>query len=638
MFKTNSLSIKQKVVLGITFAVLASTVIVGAMAQQQARDVLSHRLVDIELPGMLERINGEIDREVSQLLLAAEQIASNEFISDVIESTERDPALESKLVKQLNNVRNQYNLNDASVANRQTAYYWNQNGFLRQLNQQQDGWFFGFTQSGQPTMVSMFQEANGEVKMFANYQQPSGLAMSGLSKSMDDMVSLLNGFNIENTGFVFLTDSQGDVQIHRERSRSDSSLQQLYGPQANQLLNKSSFNLITTESQGQELFVASLYVSSMDWFVVGVVPTGEVFAELDETAQKMLIMTAVVALAFILMGVVLANSITQPIKLLAKRFSDLGEGDGDLAQRIEVKGNDEIAQLSKGFNGFIEKIHESMKEVCSTSQALQVAAESVSNKAHITHDNSQEQRDQTLQVVAAINQMGMTISEIASNAATAAETATQASGNTEVGRFVVNKAKDAISRLAQDIESTGQVVEQLASTTQDIGSILGVIRDISEQTNLLALNAAIEAARAGEQGRGFAVVADEVRNLASRTADSTEEIQKMINQLQSDAKDAVTAMSAGKVITLEGVSASDEAVDVLGGISDRIVDISDRNTQVATATEEQSTVVHTINQNIEEINAINEVTTGTAEQLAEASQELRDLSSRLDKMVGSFKL
>ena len=262
----------------------------------------------------------------------------------------------------------------------------------------------------------------------------------------------------------------------------------------------------------------------------------------------------------------------------------------------------------------------------------------MSNKAHITHDNSQEQRDQTLQVVAAINEMGMTISEIASNAATAAETATQASGNTEVGRSVVNKAKDAISRLAQDIESTGQVVEQLASTTQDIGSILGVIRDISDQTNLLALNAAIEAARAGEQGRGFAVVADEVRNLASRTADSTEEIQKMINQLQSDAKDAVTAMSAGKVITLEGVSASDEAVDVLSGISDRIVDITDRNTQVATATEEQSTVVHTINQNIEEINAINEVTTGTAEQLAEASQELRDLSSRLDKMVGSFKL
>lgn len=638
MFKLNSMSIKQKVVAGITFAVLASTVIVGMMAQRQARDVLSHRLIDIELPMMLGQINAEIDREVSQLLLAAEQIANNEFIIDAISTTDRDPSVEARLVKQLNNVRSQFNLNDASVANRNSAYYWNQNGFLRELNRQQDGWFFGFTQSNQPTMVSMFQESNGDVKMFANYQQVSGTSMSGLSKSMDDMVKLLNGFKIEKTGFVFLTNSNGDVQIHRQRDKSQSSLTQLYGAQANQLLNKSGFNLITTHYEGEEVFVSSAYVASMDWFVIGVVPAGEIFAELDATAKKMLFTTLGVAIAFIAMGVLLANSITKPIKLISQRFQDLGQGDGDLSQRIEVKGNDEIAQLSDGFNGFIEKIHQSMKEVSSTSQALQVAAESVSSKAHITHDNSQEQRDQTLQVVAAINQMGMTISEIASNAATAAETATHASDNTDVGRKVVNQAKDAISRLAQDIENTGQVVEQLASTTQDIGSILGVIRDISEQTNLLALNAAIEAARAGEQGRGFAVVADEVRNLASRTADSTEEIQKMINQLQSDAKDAVTAMNAGKAITLEGVSASDEAVDVLGGISDRILDITDRNTQVATATEEQSTVVHTINQNIEEINSINEVTTGTAEQLAEASQELRDLSGRLDKMVGTFKL
>ncbi|WP_117232575.1 methyl-accepting chemotaxis protein [Vibrio maerlii] len=638
MFSLRYMSIKQKVVAGITFAVLASTIIVGVMAQKQSRDVLSHRLIDIELPGLLERINGEIDREVSQMLSAAEQIASNEYIIDAIRTTDRDPQVEAKLIKQLNNVRNQYSLNDASVANKQSAYYWNQNGFLRQLNHSQDSWFFGFTASGQEMQVSMFQEANGDVKMFANYQQPSGYAMAGLSKSMGDMVRLLKSFKIENSGFVLLTNSKGEIQIHPDSTKSQQTLQRIYGTETNQLLNKSGFNLIEVEHEGQGHFIASLYVSSMDWFVVGVVPTSEVFAELDATAQKMLITTVVVAIIFIALGILLANSITNPINALAKRFGDLGTGDGDLSQRIEVKGNDEIAQLSNGFNGFIEKIHQSMIEVCSTSQALQVAAENVSQKAHLTHDNSQEQRDQTVQVVTAINQMGMTIAEIASNAATAAETANYASENTEVGRKVVNKAKDAISRLAQDIETTGQVIEQLASTTQDIGSILGVIRDISEQTNLLALNAAIEAARAGEQGRGFAVVADEVRNLASRTADSTEEIQRMINQLQSDAQDAVNAMNVGKEVTFEGVTASDEAVEVLGGISDRILDITDRNTQVATATEEQSTVVHTINQNIEEINSINEVTTGTAEQLADASQELKALSSRLDTMVGSFKL
>ncbi|MBA5761188.1 methyl-accepting chemotaxis protein [Vibrio sp. 404] len=636
--KLTSLSIKQKVVAGITFAVLASTIIMGVVAQRQARSVLEHRLIDIELPSMLDQISDQVDRDVGQLILAAEQVANNEFIKQAVDTTDISPDVEDLLVKELNNVRRQYQLNDASVANRNTAYYWNQQGFLRQLNQQQDAWFFGFTQSGKATSVSIFQEANGDVKMFTNYQLLNGLTMAGLSKSMDDMVSLLNNFQIEQTGFVFLTDANGSVKIHRDSRNANSSLTQLYGPQSSQLLNQSGFNLIETDYDGQRVFVASTYVPSMNWFAIGVVPVDEVFADLAEVAQQMMMTTLVIAALFIAMGVVLANSITNPIRAIAARFSDLGNGDGDLSQRIEVKSNDEIGQLSEGFNGFIEKIHDSMKEVASTSSALQSAADTVSNKAHTTHDNSQLQRDQTIQVVTAINQMGVTISEIASNAATAAETATQASGNTEVGQNVVHKAKDAISRLASDIESTGQVVGQLASTTQEIGSILDVIRDISEQTNLLALNAAIEAARAGEQGRGFAVVADEVRNLASRTADSTEEIQKMINQLQSDAKDAVTAMATGKSLTNEGVSSADEAVEALINISNRIHDISDRNTQVATATEEQSTVVYTINHNIEEINAINVATTGTAEELALASSELKELSQRLDNLVGSFKL
>ncbi|NIY92161.1 cache domain-containing sensor histidine kinase, partial [Vibrio diazotrophicus] len=381
MLKFSNVSIKAKVVAGITFAVLASTIIVGVMAQRQARDVLEHRLVDIELPSMLKQISSSINSEVTHLLLAAEQITHSEFIKKAIATKSIDSGDEAMLVKQLNNIRTQFKLNDASVANRKTAYYWNQNGFLRELNKQQDGWFYGFLNSGHSTMVSMFQEPTGEVKMFANFQDVNGDMMSGLSKSMDDMVKLLNGYKIEKTGYVFLTDAKGEVQIHREKSKAKSNLNQLFGAETNKLLNKSDFNLITAQHDGVDVFVASYYVKSMDWFVVGTVPVNEVFADLNDVAQRMLITTIIVAAIFIAMGLILASSIANPIRQIAIRFTDLGKGDGDLSQRIEIEGNDEIAQLSSGFNGFIEKIHQSMKEVASTSHSLQEAAETVSTKA-----------------------------------------------------------------------------------------------------------------------------------------------------------------------------------------------------------------------------------------------------------------
>ena len=632
------LTIKSKVVIGITLAVLASTTILGVMAQHQARQTLEHRLVNIELPTMLERIAEQIDRDVSTLLAASEQIANNVFIQDAIRSTDRNAQQEAKLVRQLNNIRQQYQLDDASVANRETAFYWNQNGFLRQLNRQQDGWFFGFTSSQQPTMVSMFREPTGEVKLFANYQVVNGISMSGLSKSMNDMVRLLNSFKIEQTGFVYLVNAQGEIQVHPKTSNQTGSLSQLYGSSAASLLNNSKFNLINAKENGKDVFVASFYVPSMDWYVIGSVPVNEVFADLNSMGQRMIMMTLMVAAAFIFMGILLANSIAKPIHQIAQRFTDLGKGDGDLSQRIDIEGKDEIAQLSQGFNGFIDKIHQSMKEVSATSRALHDAAANVSSKSQTTCDNSQHQREQTVQVVTAMNQMGSTISEIAANAATAAETANQASSSTQQGKAVITQARDTIDRLALDISNTGEVVEQLAKKTVDIGGILDVIRAISEQTNLLALNAAIEAARAGDQGRGFAVVADEVRNLASRTASSTEEIQAMIHQLQSDARDAVQAMEMGKTVSAEGVEFTQLAAQELETILLKIQDITDRNTQVATATEEQSTVVYTINSNVEEINVVNEKTTATAEELAQASQELTELSLRLDSMVSNFKL
>lgn len=634
-----NLTIKQKLVAGIVIAIIASTSLVGVVAQKKAFETLDERLTTLELPTILNQIGGEVDKEVTVISSAAEQMANNPFIIDAISDPTISPEDQTILIKQLNQLKQQYQLNDASVANRNNAYYWNQDGFLRQLTQQEDGWFFGFTQGGHERMLNVFTEQNGDVKLFVNFQQLNGVVMAGFSKSLDDMVSLLNGFRIEKTGFVYLMDGNGDIKIHKNDSiMGKQSIRDLIGAEASTLLTKQEFNLSRIMKDGQEIFIASHYIPSMEWFIVAEVPVAEVFESLHSSTQDIVMWIVVIITVFITLAILWSSSITNKLKELARRFRELGDGEGDLTHRIEVEGNDEIADLSKGFNSFVEKIHATVSEVVETGHVLHTTAENVALKATSTRDNSEMQRDQTLQVVTAMTQMGSTINEIAANAASAAQSASKSEVSTQEGRQTVIESRDAIMQLESDLVQVSHVVEQLAGTTQDIGSILDVIRGISDQTNLLALNAAIEAARAGEHGRGFAVVADEVRQLASRTSESTDEIQKMIDQLQTEAQHAVTAMEASHAVTARGVQSADTATDVLAGIALSITDISDMNTQVATATEEQSTVVYTINQNIEEINGINELTTATAQELADSSQQLNALSQRLDQLVGAFKV
>ena len=637
--KFNQFTIKQKLILAMILAVLASTALVGVISQTQARQVVENRLLESELPATLMQIRNNIDKEVSQLQSAARQLATNRFVTELYDQ-DRSLAQESKLVELLNDIRTQYHLFDASVADRTTGDYWNQDGFLRRLNRQQDGWFFGFTASGNAKMLNVFREASGEVKLFVNYQQVNGKGMAGLSKSLDEMVSFINQFKLEQSGYVYLTDASGVVRLHKDnRKMGQSDLAKEYNPEiARQLLNKGNFNVAEFQVGGKETLIATSYIPSMEWYVVAEVPKEEAFAGLNQARQQIMLWTAAIAALFVLLAIWLGSSITRPIDRLAAVFKDLGEGEGDLRHRIEIESKDEIAQLSAGFNSFIGKIHYSVKEVAETGNSLRAAAESVAHQADITLANSHSQRDRTLQVVTAINQMGATVNEIAHNAAQAAEAAHGAETESQSGQAVVGQARDSINQLSGDVTKVSDVIGSLANNTQAIGSILDTIRGISEQTNLLALNAAIEAARAGEQGRGFAVVADEVRNLASRTSDSTDEIQAMINRLQEEASNAVNAMEQSRQLTSEGVSAADEASGALVSISDRITLISDMNTQVATATEEQSTVVNDINCNIEEINETTQRTADTAADLAQSSQALRKLSQRLDDMVGTFRL
>ncbi|GAB2663134.1 methyl-accepting chemotaxis protein [Vibrio panuliri] len=319
---------------------------------------------------------------------------------------------------------------------------------------------------------------------------------------------------------------------------------------------------------------------------------------------------------------------------------DMNHAANDLALdvRLDVSSNDELSDIGRSFNSLMDRVHESISEIMTSSHRMSEAAETLASQAHQTQQICVSQRDRTTQVATAINELGATVGEISSNAASAANIAREATEQANVGVTKVTETTSNIEFLSTEIDGAKSVVSSLAVQVEDISSILETIRSISEQTNLLALNAAIEAARAGEQGRGFAVVADEVRNLASRSAESTEEIQGVINRLQQESTNAVDSMSRGHEQSTIVVEQSEAVALSLQQINAFIEMINDQNTLVATATEEQSTVVNDINMNISEISTLTDETAQAADQLSASSETLNGLSSQLETLAKRFKV
>ncbi|MGU1099260.1 methyl-accepting chemotaxis protein [Pseudomonas aeruginosa] len=375
------------------------------------------------------------------------------------------------------------------------------------------------------------------------------------------------------------------------------------------------------------------------WVAAAAPPDGEASSALGERHRwQQVALVAFGLLVCLSLVLVFPGLVTRPLQRLLQRLEEIANGDGDLRVRLEVTSRDEPGRLGSAFNAFLDKLQPLIREV---GRVTGEVADSAGSLAGMTAANDRlinSEHASVDQVSTAATQMSSAVHEVARNAQSAAQVADDARRQAREGANVVEATIEVIRQLAQEVESSSESIQQLAQETASIDAVLTVIKGIAEQTNLLALNAAIEAARAGEQGRGFAVVADEVRALAARTQDSTKDIQARIERLQAGVQNAVRAMQSGSLKARDSVERAAGVDGVLAATGDAVGRINDLAAQIASACEEQSRVIDEIARNISEVRELSAQAAEHSEQGTGASRRLSELSSELARLVGRFRV
>ncbi|WP_103102885.1 methyl-accepting chemotaxis protein [Pseudomonas sp. LFM046] len=498
-------------------------------------------------------------------------------------------------------------------------------------------WYQAAKSAGGTTLTEPYVDASTGKLTMTIATPVQSLGVAGGDLGLDTLVKIINALDFRGTGHAFLVSADGKILVHPNKDLVMKTLRDVF-PQNTPAIG-SDFSEVEFDGATHIItFTPIKGLPSVNWYLGLSIDKGKAYGMLSEFRASAIVATLIAVVLIIMLLGMLIRVLMQPLHTMGRAMQDIAQGEGDLTRRLVIHAQDEFGELAGAFNRFVERIHGSIREVSSATAQVNQVAKLVLNASNSSMSNSDEQANRTNSVAAAINELGAAAQEIARNAADASHQASSARTLAEDGRQVVERTIQAMNELSGKIRASCGNIETLNSKTVNIGQILEVIKGISEQTNLLALNAAIEAARAGEAGRGFAVVADEVRNLAHRTQESAQEIQQMIEELQVGAREAVTTMTESQRYSEQSVEIANQAGQRLGSVTQRIGEIDGMNQSVATATEEQTAVVDSLNMDITEINTLNQEGVENLQATLRACADLDQQAVRLQQLVGSFRI
>jgi methyl-accepting chemotaxis protein len=462
-----------------------------------------------------------------------------------------------------------------------------------------------------------------------SFAEPVGNDVIGADVELGDVIQEILGVKIGESGYAALIDGNGDFLVHPNPAKVGQPLRE------GSRLTKSPTEI---EIDNKDWIGAAFPIDGVDWKLLLIMEKSDALSGLGEIAITNLLVSAVTISIVVLVCGFMISKLLAPLTHLNQAMSDISKGDADLTKRLSIKSDDEIGLLSHSFNNFVSVIHEVVSESLSSSRLLTSLSTSAKTSAQQNNTAIQVQQSEISQVAAAINEMSVTSSQVADNASDTASAAEMASQEGGRGMQIAKENKQHMESLTTQIDQTTDTINQLDSQAQQINTILSTIQGIAEQTNLLALNAAIEAARAGEQGRGFAVVADEVRALSGRTHQATEEIQIVMKELQEQTQNAVSIMGASKELTAKTGDSAGELTNNLMHIAEAVEDISVRASTIANASREQYTSTEELNRIATAIHDASNQLADNVHQTTEQSDELHTLSNDLDNNLSRFRI